>query len=240
MSSPSFYLLRVSYVGTSYSGWQIQNNQKTVQGELDRTLRVLAKGGDIKSLASGRTDAGVHAWGQLDIRVLEVRESNQDFHPIRDNFGKEYRYYFSLNGISTPFASPYFSQVNTKEGSFLDSIEKGCALFEGTRQFQDFYCEGSEFKTWEKTIYSCRLFKHSELFGLGPQLGDVYEIRVSGNGFLKQMVRLIVGTLWELGKGNVDPLTLEDSLSGNPKGKLGPVAPAKGLHLAKVFESPIK
>ncbi|MBL6989380.1 MAG: tRNA pseudouridine(38-40) synthase TruA [Bacteriovoracaceae bacterium] len=255
----STFKIKLAYKGTNYCGWQIQaQGEKTIQGALNSALASISKCNisQVSTLASGRTDSGVHSLGQIvkvttpleiskeallralnshldsDIRVLEVEAASENFHPIRDSLWKEYIYVFSNLKQSAPFCSDMIH--NHPSTIDIELMHEASKQFVGHHDFSNFYCVGSDVLTYERTIYECDLtFKQSDGFwqAVTP---SYYNFRVRGNGFLKQMVRLMMGTLWAIGKGHVPISKLQQSLSGLDTGKLGDVAPACGLYLSKV------
>lgn len=248
------YRLVVSYVGTQYLGWQIQPESygKTVQGEINIALEKISKSSSIRSLGSGRTDTGVHALGQVakvsipleinpqnllkamnshlpeDIRVLEASVSTHEFMPTVHAKSKEYHYRFSVNEIHSPFAEHLISHYPYRID--LDLMRQGCQIFIGKHDFTNYFVEGTPVSSFVREIYECEIFEvpESELFP------SYYVFRVVGNGFLKQMVRLMVGTIWRVGRGKVTLEELKESLSPVKKEKLAPVAPGHGLYLVRV------
>ncbi len=251
------YKVKIQYIGTSYCGWQIQPSDKTVQGSLNKVLSQICKTDNIVTLGSGRTDSGVHALGQVvkismplligneellralnsllpkDIRVLEVENVNESFHPIQQAQWKEYSYLFSTSRDLSVFHKQYVAQAPT--GLDLDLMQKATQLLVGEHDFKDFQCVGTEVNSTTRNIFSCKLDPYSENWGPFPKEEEIYVLSVNGNGFLKQMVRLIVGTLWSVGQGKVTLEHLESSLSAPTGEKLGIVAPPNGLYLKEVF-----
>jgi tRNA pseudouridine38-40 synthase len=250
-----YYNLRIQFKGTRYQGWQIQPNVPTVQGAINIALETIFKTKNVHSIGSGRTDAGVHALDYLvkievpfsieknalikamnanlplDIRVLSVEDSNVDFLPTNHAISKEYVYRFSNLDYPNAFQEDLIPNVSYHLDFNL--MKEACLCFKGEHDFKDFQCTGSDVKTSIRTIYECDL-----TFVEGAQLGGFYPahyvFRVVGSGFLKQMVRLMVGTIWNVGKQKITIEQLNAALS-NPIGKkLGIVAPPNGLTKIKV------
>ena len=249
------YRIKVSYRGTNYLGWQIQKKQgKTIQGELYNAFYTICHSQDIKIVAAGRTDAGVHALGQIfrtdipffissnslmralnshltqDIRILAVEKCSEDFHPIRDAKWKEYLYFFSY-GPKSPFSSDLL--VHLPYSMDEEKMSVGASLFVGKHDFCNYYCKGTKMESTVRTIFSCELQHHQDIIGSVFPM-DYYVLKVKGDGFLKQMIRLVMGTLWELGRNKISCGQIENSLKEPLKQKLAPVAPAKGLYLSQV------
>lgn len=250
------YRLVCSYQGTGYLGWQVQpDSLRTIQGQLHRALEKVFKSTEIKSQGSGRTDAGVHAIGQVvkvtvpfsieekklplalnahlppEIRILESQSCSPEFHPIRDAQKKEYQYLFS--NLTRPSLFGREFMANCPFELDLQVMEKACSLFLGEHDFHNFFCTGTEVSSTLRHIYSCTLEQRAGYNGL---LDSHYCFKVEGSGFLKQMVRLMVGAVWSVGRGKASLSDLEESLkSGSKSLKIGAVAPPEGLYLVKVF-----
>ena len=241
--------LTIAYDGTDYHGWQIQPGLPTIQGILEAACFDIEKRA-VKVEGSGRTDAGVHALAQVaaisienpipvanlrkalnrllprDIRVLEVREAAPDFHPRHDATSKTYEYRIWRGEVLPPLElrwthhHPYPADI--------DAFITAAPLFEGRHDFSAFAAADDSDRPGRskvRTIFSSR----------AEQAGDLLIYRVNGSGFLKHMVRNIVGTLLEAAKGNAHPERVR-YLLGAPTGvKANPMAPACGLRLVRVF-----
>ncbi len=251
------YRLDISYCGKDYFGWQIQNaEQVTIQGTLNEALMKISKTTNVLSIGSGRTDAGVHALGQVvkidiplaidpqalmralnshlptDIRVKEATIAAEDFHPIYSAKKKEYLYLFNWKTLPTPFQDKLVSHVPYTLD--LKKMQDACKLFIGEYDFCNFYTLGTDVKSTIRTIYSAEIEPYAADSFQG-HFPSVYAFRVEGSGFLKQMVRLLMGTIWEAGRGKVQLSEIESYLKGQnyPK-KLAAVAPPDGLYLSRV------
>ncbi len=251
------YKLVIQYKGTSYQGWQIQPQGKTVQGELNKTLKKISKSENLKTIGSGRTDSGVHSLGQTvkvsmkldigneelkkalnsllpnDIRAVKVDRVDDSFHPIGDSEWKEYIYLFSTNRETSLFYNEFLSVQPYKFN--LEDMHKACELFVGKHDFADFQCVGTEVNSTIREIYECEISEYMNEWGVFPKCEHVFALRVKGDGFLKQMVRLMMGTLWNIGQSKISLQELELALSTPTGKKLGAVAPPEGLYLNKVF-----
>lgn len=252
----NIYKLTIEYKGTNYLGFQIQSIGKTIQGELNNALKILSKSENIKSIGSGRTDAGVHALAQvvrieipvnipaeslvrainahlpLDIRVKEAVLSTIDFHPIYSAKSKEYNYVFSNRESISPFAEELVTLFPFDLD--IEMMKEGCKLFCGEHDFINYQCTGTDVETTVRNIFSCELVHHFSTGHWGNFIDDYYVMKVTGNGFLKQMVRLMMGALWSLGRGKVTLLELEESLKTPRSNRLGATAPPQGLYLREV------
>ncbi|MBY0518393.1 MAG: tRNA pseudouridine(38-40) synthase TruA [Bacteriovoracaceae bacterium] len=251
-----YYRVTVAYKGTRYHGWQVQPQEVTVQGEINKALAKVSKSDDVRSIGSGRTDAGVHARGQVarldtpleinpesllkalntflppDIRIVESEKCTGDFQPTFDAVSKWYSYFFTIS----PYPDPLVGDLIAQYGFDLDfeKVQAACKLFEGRHDFVNFYTEGTDINSSVRTIHSCELIKPplSEL--PFPFYGPVYEIRIHGEGFLKQMVRMMVGAIWNVGRGKIPLEAITKALNSQRGERLGAVAPGDGLYLMRV------
>lgn len=250
-----FFKLTLSYKGTRYCGWQIQaQGEKTIQGELNKSLEQILKS-KIKTIGSGRTDSGVHALCQVvkvecekviafdkllkglnsilpsDINVLEISECSESFRPTNDAKVKTYHYYFSNNERPYPQHEDLIANISFELD--FELMKKTCEVFVGKHDFADFQCVGTEVSSTIREIYSCSLERVEKFSAISPTK-NIYVLKISGSGFLKQMVRLIVGTLWQVGRGKLSVDQISESLKHAKGTKLGPVSPPEGLYLADV------
>lgn len=238
----------VSYDGTNYHGWQIQPELPTIQGTLEAVLEQI-EGAPVHVDASGRTDAGVHALAQVgafqlanpippenlrkamnrllprDIRVLSADLAAPDFHPRFDATAKTYEYRILRNEICDPFDRlyVYHHPYPLNEQGMLELAP----LLEGEHDFSAFAAADEADELGRSKVR--RIF-HSRLTRSEDRL--IYQVR--GSGFLKHMVRNIVGVLLELGKGNLSRADLEARLKPGCALPAGPTAPARGLFLISV------
>ena len=248
------YKITCSYLGTQYFGWQVQPDSITVQGEINRALAKIVKSKEVNTIGSGRTDRGVHALNQvfsfhssldlaeeaflkglnsllpLDIRIKEVEKVSEDFHPIRDAKEKEYLYLFCDQENLSPFERDLVSSYSFPLD--FDLIQKALEILKGEHDFKIFQCTGTDVNSTIRTITEIELTPIDPPTRFGH--GNYYQLRIRGTGFLKQMVRLIMGALWNIGSGKVSLESLENGLKEDEK-RLGPTAPPQGLYLHKVF-----
>jgi tRNA pseudouridine38-40 synthase len=250
------YRLTIQYKGTQYLGWQVQPEGagKTVQGELNRALAEVSKSPKVQTMGSGRTDAGVHALGQVvkasielaidplklipalnvklpdDIRVVEASVSAPDFMPTVHAKSKEYQYRFTCQRMFTAFQNELI--VNYPFELDLEKMREACQLLIGEHDFTNFYCEGTEVSSNIRTIFACEILR-IEQAGWG-MLPEHFVFRIVGNGFLKQMVRLLMGAIWNVGRGKISLQDLQAALSAHKYPRLGPVAPPQGLYMVRV------
>ena len=233
--------ISVSYDGTDYHGWQVQPGLPTIQGTLEQVISEI-EGRPVHVAGSGRTDAGVHALGQVaafsianpipadnlrramnrllprEIRVMSVEDAALDFHPRFQAKRKTYEYRIFRGEICSPFERRYV--CHHPYPLAIEEMIAAAPLLEGEHDFSAFAAadERDELELSKvRTIFCSRLALE----------GDRLTYRVTGSGFLKHMVRNIVGTLIEAGKGNVTD-------SAEVPAKSGPTVPAKGLFLISV------
>lgn len=242
-------LLRVAYDGTDFHGWQIQPKEATVQGTLATVLAELC-GEDVHLHGAGRTDAGVHAEEQAasvritsripcqnlvralndhlpeSIRVLSVQKVPEEFHARRDARSKIYRYRIYRGVVCPPSLARYVLPFPYP----LDepAMAQAAGLFEGIWDFRPFAAEDSSGKKKEKsairTIFSSKVQRQ----------GEELRYTVEGSGFLYHMVRIMVGTLLEIGRRRVAEQVIADLLSSGVGSAPGSTAPARGLTLVRV------
>jgi len=240
--------ITLSYDGADYHGWQIQPGLPTIQGTIERALAEI-EGAPVAVAASGRTDAGVHALAQVaafdlenpipvenlrralnrllppDIRILETAEAPPGFHPRHHAVAKTYEYRVFLGEVCPPFERRYMHHHPYPLD--IDCIIALAPLLEGEHDFTAFAASDDRDALGAskiRTIFSSRAERN----------GDRLVYRVRGGGFLKHMVRNIVGTLLEAGKGNLDASGLRAYLAPPFDRKAGPTAPACGLFLVSV------
>ena len=240
--------LSLAYDGTAYHGWQFQPSEATVQGKLQEVLSdLLAE--EVSIHGASRTDAGVHARGQAaslatstpipteklpivanielppDIRIVAARDVEEGFHPRFDAVGKHYRYTFCLGEIDDVFSSRYVSRVR---GSLaVDAMSEAAACLVGEHDFSSFH-NSSE----DKPATTVRRLFHVGLTSPGE---GVLQIDVVGNAFLYNMVRVLAGTLLEVGQRRREPGSVEKALQTARRSDAGVTAPASGLCLEEVF-----
>ena len=243
------YGLKIAYDGTDYAGWQRQKNAVSVQEKLEEAV-YLALGERVNITASGRTDAGVHAVGQVchfdlqstvppekmpdclnrflpnDIRAVDGFYAGEEFDSNRSAKKKTYRYSLYVSAREMPLKERYATRIeNAKELAILQSIAK---LFEGEHDFKAFCASGSSVKTTVRTVYSVRV-EEGESYGSR----DI-NIFVTGNGFLYNMVRTMVGELLDLADGKRTKESLLSAYQTGDRSLLGKTMPAKGLTLMQV------
>ncbi|KNF08159.1 tRNA pseudouridine synthase A [Gottschalkia purinilytica] len=238
--------LMIKYDGTRYKGWQRQDNtDMTIQGKIEGVLSRIIKE-EIEIIGSGRTDAGVHAIGQVanfktnstihlseikkllttylpdDIVVTNVEEVQERFHSRYNAISKKYMYKIWNDDVYDPFLRKY--AVHIKKELNLEDIKKAITYLTGEHDFTSFTTDKSKKKSKVRTIYSIDIIKNKQLV----------EIIFHGDGFLYNMVRIIVGTLIEVGLGKKKPEEMKTILDGKNRKLAGDTAIAKGLYLLEV------
>ena len=236
--------LTVAYDGTNYHGWQLQNNGITIEAELNRCLTQLL-GEQIQVIGASRTDSGVHALGNIavfdtetrmpadkvsyalnqrlpeDIRIQKSEEVALDWHPRHCESRKtyEYRIYRGEFPMPTKRLYSYF----TYHPLNVENMRKAAALLVGEHDFKSFCQTGAQVESTVRTLYSLEI----------EEQGAELVLRVCGNGFLYNMVRIIAGTLMEAGWGKRQPEEMKAILEAKSRSAAGPTAPACGLTLMK-------
>lgn len=237
-------MLTVAYDGTSYSGWQIQPNNPTIEGVLNSELSRLL-GEDIKVIGASRTDAGVHAQGAIavfdtnsripgekfsyalnrslpeDIVIRKSQDVPCDFHPRKTKTAKTYKYSIWHDEFVLPTNRLYCHHIYTKLD--VKAMEKAAESFVGEHDFGGFCSINNQTETTVRTIYDMKVLKGSD--------DRQIDIIVKGNGFLYNMVRIIAGTLIEVGQGKISPCEMDAIISSKNRDLAGNTAPAKGLTL---------
>ncbi len=269
--------LTVAYDGTRFVGWQRQAEGESIQGLLEEALARL-EGAPVTVHGAGRTDAGVHALGQVasarvtfthdtatlaralnaqlpqDIRVVDVADAPADFHARFSARSKTYRYGLRISPVADPFDRAYVWHVGA--GLDVDVMRQAAAVLAGTHDFAAFQSTGGETSSTVRTVFRSELVSHpggadpvarfplpcgadplarrswaSEV-GVGPRECLAYEI--TGDGFLRHMVRAIVGTLVEIGRGRRPATTMAELITRGTRADAGATAPAHGLFLVRV------
>lgn len=243
------YFAKINYLGTNFHGFQVQPGLRTVQGELCRALNE-AFGTSCKVTGCSRTDAGVHAnefclsveneAGSIppdklpvavarflpsDISLYYAKECDSSFHPRYDVVSKEYLYLIRNRKIFDPFDFGrvwFFPQNISREG--IDLMNEAAKYIVGKQDFSAFMSEGSDILDTVRTVYSLSVTKTD----------DLIEVRISADGFLYNMVRIIVGTLVDVALGRILPSDISYIINSRDRKNAGMTAPAEGLYLNKV------
>ena len=240
------FKITIEYRGKNYCGWQKQNGQLSIQGELEKAAKHVFSQ-DIEIIGAGRTDAGVHAEGQVahfcvdtkipiekialalnaylpaDIAVKKAELVPADFHARYSAKGKKYVYIIYNSGIRPALFKDFAAFIPVKLNA--DLMKEAASAFLGTHDFIGFASAGFSTKTTVRTINSLNIYAS----------GDYIMLAVEGNGFLYNQVRIIAGTLIEVGKGKIPPENMEGIIKSKKRELAGPTAPAEGLFLNEVI-----
>ncbi len=238
-------LLVVAYDGTNYHGWQRQENAVSVESVLTAEIRKLLKE-EIELIGASRTDAGVHALGNVavfdtettipaeklcfalnqglpaDIRVMKSYQVADDFHPRYTSCNKTYEYSIINEKIYDPLSRLYAYHVYYDLD--LEKMQAAANHFLGEHDFAGFCSAGSQVKTTIRTIHWIEVVRE----------GSLIKLRINGNGFLYNMVRIIAGTLVDVGKGFINPADMPVIIASCDRKQAGPTAPAHGLRLVEI------
>jgi tRNA pseudouridine38-40 synthase len=241
---PRFKLV-IEYAGTRYSGWQVQKNARTVQGELRSAIGIATKRREIELYGSGRTDAGVHALGQVahldvattmeperlrlavneelpsDIHVLSLERAKPRFHARHDAVGRSYLYQISRR--RTAFGKPYVWWV--KDELDVSRMREAAKLFRGMNDFGSFAEKGPEDASTKVLVQEVAVVES----------GGLVLARLRGSHFLWKMVRRVVGVLVEVGRGKIDEARVRTFLGARSSVPATVTAPPSGLFLERVF-----
>lgn len=237
--------LKIAYDGTNYCGWQIQDNGITVEEVINKTLTELLQE-DIAVIGASRTDSGVHALGNVavfdtntripaekisfalnqrlpeDIRIQESRQVADDFHPRFCNSRKTYEYKILNRRFAMPTERLYSHFVYMPLN--FEKMQEAAAYIVGEHDFKSFCSSRSQVENTVRTVYSLDLRKE----------GDMIHISICGNGFLYNMVRIIVGTLMKVGLGIYPPEHVKEIIEAKDRNVAGPKAAACGLTLIQI------
>lgn len=237
-------LFGVSYIGTMYAGWQRQDNALSIQEVIENAIEQICDK-KIEIFASGRTDAGVHALEQCftakldfkpieqlplainsklpnDIRILWAKKVDDNFHARFSAHKKTYLYRVRVGDIESPFDA--FMTTYIKHNLNYNAMLKASKYLIGEHDFQSFCSAHTTTKDYIRTIYSLNIVRNDNIF----------EFEICGNGFLYNMVRIIVGTLIEVGKNKLKPEDILQILEKKDRKYAGKTMPAKALMLKKV------
>jgi tRNA pseudouridine38-40 synthase len=237
--------LLLAYDGTDFAGWQIQPNHRTVQGLVQGRITEIT-GEPVDLVGAGRTDAGVHASGQVasfrtnrerppaafaqglnsllphEVRILSAHPAPDEFHAQRSAVGKAYRYQIFVGEVCPPFTYRYCHHEPLPLR--VPEMKQAAQHLLGRHDFASFQASRSNVKTTTRTIHKV---------GISEEKG-LLEFRFEGDGFLRHMVRTAVGTLLEVGRGSRPPDWVGEVLERRDRNAAGPTSPAKGLFLVRV------
>ena len=239
------FLIKFSYDGTNYSGFQTQKNKNTIQENIEHALRVVNNDKETSLVATGRTDKGVHALCQYahadleiniteaklkralnsnlpnDIHVIETKIVDSNFHARYNVEKKEYQYFINT-GEYNPIQRNYVFQYNYQLN--IDKMKEASQVFIGTHDFRAFVTDNKEKDNCIRTIYKAKI----------QQEDNIIKITFEGDGFLRYQVRNMVGILIRVGENKLSPNDVEKILESKDRKKSGKTAPPEGLYLTKI------
>ena len=238
--------LTIEYDGKEFNGWQKQPNKLNIQGEIERAIEEIT-GEQVDLYGSGRTDAGVHSLGQVanfktnsklpiekvaiainsklkkSIRIKKAEEVSENFHSRYNCHKKKYRYI--INNSSQGSAIYRGLEYHVSQKLNVEKMKKAIKFFEGEHDFKAFKSSGTSSKSSVRTIYNAEL----------KQNGERIIIELTGNGFLYNMVRIISGTLLEVGLGNIKAEDIPNIIESKDRKMAGKTLPPHGLYLVEVM-----
>jgi tRNA pseudouridine38-40 synthase len=250
-----YYLIRIEFLGFRYHGWQKQEKLPSVQGNIDKTLLFVLQHDNFKTLGCGRTDAKVSAEDfafelfvnenqepqelltklndnlPADIRVKSIETTDASFNIIKDSKVKEYHYTFSFGEKSHPYNTPFIRDLG--QHLDIDLIQKAAKHFEGKHDFKRYCAKSSEKDSYECDILFSEIQPDTKFTGsFTPK--NTYVFKVKAKGFMRYQVRLMMGALIELGRGEYDFEEFENSLNETDKLPIKTIAPSSALTLVSV------
>lgn len=252
-----YYLIRIQYLGFRYSGWQKQPGRKTVEGMLAKTFKHLMPDAKFKILGSGRTDAKVSALDGVfelfldetplpdfdlflpafnrnlppDIRAMEIKSVTKDFNIIKNSKSKEYVYLFSYGEKNHPFCAPFL--YNVIENLDIALMKEVAPCFVGIHDFSSYTARLKPNTQVIRTVDFCEILEN-DLINASFFPKESFKLVVRGQGFMRYQIRMIMGALIQLGKGELGKQDILDSLHPDRQLKLTTVAPGSGLLLNEV------
>ena len=255
--------LVISYKGSSYFGWQdigTDEHKPSVEASIHQVLKQICNYQVCTIATASRTDAGVHAQGQVikititlvieseklllgmnsllpdDIRILRCEPSTAEFNPNKDSKSKEYHYYFCTDTVYNPILNdtvahiPSHSQDSTIGSLDIERMQQACKLFIGEHDFYSFAKRDTSMSSTLRTIVSCELLEVPS-----STFGNkVYYIKIVGKGFLRYMIRYIAGALFALGRAQLKLSDISDALANHKEAKISSRAKSRGLHLIQI------
>lgn len=251
-----YYLIKFQYLGYRFHGWQKQPNLKTVHLMIDKTLNFILEGKEFKTLGAGRTDAMVSAneaalelfiYHELDdheeflalfnrnlpqdIRALNIKQVDASFNVIQDSKIKEYLYLFAHANKFHPFCAPILTTILDELD--IELMKKGALLFQGRHFFKSYCYKAKDTGIFNREIECCEIVENTQ-FSASFFPETSYILRVKGKGFMRNQIRLMMGTLINLGKGELTLQDIEASLVEGNVININYIAPASGLILNSI------
>lgn len=238
--------LIIEYDGKKFGGWQKQPNKLNIQGEIEKAIEEIT-GEAVELNASGRTDAGVHSLGQTanfktnseidiskmaiainsklkqSIRIIKAEEVDEKFHARYSCKGKKYKYVINNSKYGSAIYRDLEYHMPIKLN--VEAMQKGIKYFEGEHDFKSFKASGTSSKSSVRTIYSAKVIED----------GERIIVELEGNGFLYNMVRIISGTIVDVGLGKIKPEEIPEIIESKDRTRAGKTLPPQGLYLVKVY-----
>jgi len=265
--------LVISYKGTSYFGWQDTGTSEqkptaekpsidkpSIEASIHQVLKKICKYKSCTISAASRTDAGVHAQGQVlkisidlaieseklllgmnsllpdDIRILQCEPCSTEFNANKDSKSKEYHYYFCTDPVFNPVLNdivahiPSHSKASATGSLDIELMQQACKLFIGEHDFYSFAKRDANMSSTFRTIISCEILQAQP----SPLGNEVYTIKIVGKGFLRYMVRYIAGALFALGRNQISLSDISEALINHKEEKISSRAKSRGLHLIQI------
>ena len=255
--------LLISYKGTSYFGWQdigTSEQKPTIEASIHQVLKKICKYKSCTISAASRTDAGVHAQGQVikisialaiesgklllgmnsllpdDIRILQCEPCTAEFNSNKDSKSKEYHYYFCTDTIYNPVLNDIVAHIPSDSKSSatvsldIELMQRACKLFIGQHDFYSFAKRDTSMSSTFRTIFSCEILQ-AQPSTFGNK---VYYLKIVGKGFLRHMVRYITGALFALGRNQLILSDISEALVKHKEEKISSRAKSRGLHLIQI------
>ena len=238
--------LTIEYDGKDFNGWQKQPNKLNIQGEIEKAIEEIT-GEAVELNASGRTDAGVHSLGQTanfktnseidiskmaiainsklkqSIRIIKAEEVDEKFHARYSCKGKKYKYVINNSKYGSAIYRDLEYHMPIKLN--VEAMQKGIKYFEGEHDFKSFKASGTSSKSSVRTIYSAKVIED----------GERIIVELEGNGFLYNMVRIISGTIVDVGLGKIKPEEIPEIIESKDRTRAGKTLPPQGLYLVEVY-----
>lgn len=249
-----YHRLVISYKGTGYFGWQdlgLGEQKPTLEASIYQVLKKICKYQSCTISAASRTDAGVHAQGQVikvtiplsieseklllgmnsllpdDIRVLQCQPCEAKFNANKDSKSKEYHYYFCTDTIYNPVINDTVAPTGLLD---IELMQEACKLFVGEHDFYSFAKRDASMSSTLRTVVSCEILQvQPSTFG-----NTVYFLKIVGEGFLRYMVRYIAGALFALGRNHLILSDISEALKNHQEDKISSRAKSRGLHLIQI------
>ena len=256
-----YHRLVISYKGTSYFGWQDTGtgeqkpteHKPSIEASIHQVLKKICNYQSCTISSASRTDAGVHAQGQVikitialaidsgklllgmnsllhdDIRILQCEPCTAEFNPNKDSKSKEYHYYFCTDTIHNQALNDIVAYIPSNSLD-IELMQQACELFIGEHDFYSFAKRDTTMSSTFRTVFSCEILEAQALtFG-----NKVYYLRIVGEGFLRYMVRYIAGALFALGRGQISLSDISEALENHKEEKISSRAKSRGLHLIEI------